>query len=54
MAAWVRAPACYRSVHYWVQNLKGKYEEFLRSRRWHTRQREAGPTVIAYKLRCLI
>jgi len=35
-------------------SLKGKYGEFLRSRRWHMQKREAGLRVIAHNLRRLI
>ena len=35
-------------------SLKGKYGEFLRSRKWHMQKREVGLRVIAYNLRRLI
>lgn len=35
-------------------SLKGKYGEFLRSRKWHMQKMEVGPRVIAYNLRRLI
>lgn len=35
-------------------SLKGKYGEFLRSRRWRMQKREAGLRVIAHNLRRLI
>jgi transposase len=35
-------------------SLKGKYGEFLRSRRWHMQKREAGLRVIAHNIRRLI
>jgi hypothetical protein len=35
-------------------SLKGKYGEFVRSRKWHMQKREMGLRVIAYNLRRLI
>jgi len=35
-------------------SFKGKYSEFLYSRRWHTQRREAGLKVLAYNMRQLI
>ncbi len=35
-------------------SLKGKYGEFLYSRRWHTQKREAGLKVVTYNVRQLI
>ena len=35
-------------------SLKGKYGEFLRSRKWHMQKREAGLRVIAHNIRRLI
>jgi len=35
-------------------SLKGKYGEFLRSRRWHMQEREAGLRVIAHNIRRLV
>jgi transposase len=35
-------------------SLKGKYGEFLRSRRWHMQKREVGLRVIAHNIRRLI
>lgn len=35
-------------------SFKGKYSEFLHSRKWHTQKREAGLKVIAYNIRQLI
>jgi len=35
-------------------SFKGKYSEFLYSRRWHTQKREAGLKVLVYNIRQLI
>ena len=35
-------------------SLKGKYGEFLRSRRWHMQRREVGLRVVAHNIRRLI
>jgi transposase len=35
-------------------SLKGKYGEFLRSRRWHMQKREVGLRVIAHNIRRLV
>jgi transposase len=35
-------------------SLKGKYGEFLRSRRWHMQKREVGLRIIAHNIRRLV